>query len=166
MNNENTCIMCGAVIPEGIQVCPNCENRVIKEKTNEHSTYDSYIYRGDIYFADLNPVVGSEIGGVRPVVILQNDVGNKYSSTLIAAVTSRVRKHSLPVHVSLTNNLSGLTEDTTILLEQIRTIDKRRLKHYVGHLDGETMNRIDRAAALSIGLDSTEEREAQYDGNI
>ena len=129
----------------------------MKEKTNEPARYDRYVFRGDVFFADLNPVVGSETGGVRPVVIIQNNIGNRFSPTVIAAITSRATKRAFPVHVKLKDNRSGLTEDTTILLEQIRTIDKRRLKQYIGHLDEDTMQLIDKAAARSIGLKKKDE---------
>ena len=155
--------MCGAEIPEGIQVCPTCENSILKEKTNESPRYERFVFRGDVFFADLNPVVGSETGGVRPVVIIQNNIGNRFSPTVIAAITSRAKKRAFPIHVKLKDNHSGLTADTTILLEQIRTIDKRRLKHYIGHLDEETMQLIDKAAARSIGLKKKDEDDKDGD---
>ena len=163
MSDVETCVMCGAEIPEGIQVCPTCENSVLKEKTNESPRYERFVFRGDVFFADLNPVVGSETGGVRPVVIIQNNIGNRFSPTVIAAITSRAKKRAFPIHVKLKDNRSGLTEDTTILLEQIRTIDKRRLKHYIGHLDEETMQLIDKAAARSIGLKQKSEDDKDGD---
>lgn len=128
------------------------ERKIRKAAPSFMSRYTDYIVRGDVYFADLNPVVGNETGGIRPVVIIQNDVGNKSSTTVIAAVTSRARKQDLPVHVALTERTGGLAENTTILLEQIRTIDKRRLKNYLGHLDDETMRRIDNALSFSVGV--------------
>ena len=107
--------------------------------------------RGDIYRADLDPVVGSEQGGVRPVVVIQNDAGNRHSPTVIvAAVTSR-RKPSLPVHVAITAQESGLQRDSVVLLEQVRTLEKTRLTRCLGHLGGDAMRRIDRALALSLG---------------
>lgn len=111
------------------------------------------IRRGDIFYANLNPVVGSEQGGTRPVLILQNDIGNKYSpTTIVAAITSRIKKGKLPTHVELSAADHNLEKDSVILLEQIRTIDKRRLKEKVTQLDEETMMRIDEALAISLGL--------------
>ncbi|HHW18782.1 MAG TPA: type II toxin-antitoxin system PemK/MazF family toxin [Firmicutes bacterium] len=109
--------------------------------------------RGDIYFADLSPVVGSEQGGFRPVLIIQNDIGNKYSPTVIvSAITSQIQKARLPTHVELPAHVSGLDKDSVILLEQIRTIDKRRLKRRVARLDDETMAKVNEALAISVGL--------------
>lgn len=106
-----------------------------------------------MFFADLSPVVGSEQGGVRPVLILQNDVGNKYSPTVIvAAITSQIDKAKLPTHVELKAAAHGLERDSVILLEQVRTIDKRRLREKVAHLDGDIMNRVDEALKISLGL--------------
>lgn len=116
------------------------------------------IKRGDIYYADLSPVVGSEQGGVRPVLIVQNDVGNRFSPTVIAAaITSQQSKANLPTHIQLGANNSGLMKDSVVLLEQIRTIDKRRLKEKMGCLDNNSMNMVDRAITISFGLggDST-----------
>jgi mRNA interferase MazF len=111
------------------------------------------IKRGDIYYADLSPVIGSEQGGVRPVVIIQNDVGNRYSPTVIAAaITSRLGKTRLPTHIDVFANRVGLVKDSVILLEQVRTLDKRRLKEKMGHLDEGTMHQVDRAIAVSVGL--------------
>ena len=111
------------------------------------------IRRGDIYFAILDPVIGSEQGGTRPVLVLQNDVGNRFSpTTIVAAVTSRIRKGRLPTHVELAKERSGLDKDCVILLEQLRTIDRRRLKERVARLDDETMRRVDEALAVSLGL--------------
>ena len=112
------------------------------------------VKRGDIYFADLSPVVGSEQGGVRPVLIVQNDVGNRHSPTVIAAaITSQINKARLPTHIELTASSFGLTKDSVILLEQIRTIDKRRLLEKMGKLDEGVMNRVDSALAVSFGLE-------------
>ena len=109
--------------------------------------------RGDIYYADLSPVVGSEQGGVRPVLIVQNDIGNRYSPTVIAAaITSQTEKAKLPTHISLTGRDVGLSKDSIVLLEQIRTIDKRRLREHMGHVDDRLMNQIDSAIAVSFGL--------------
>jgi len=108
--------------------------------------------RGDIYRADLDPVVGSEQGGVRPVVIIQNDIGNRHSTTVIvAAVTSRDKKTALPVHVAISAEESGLERDSVVLLEQVRTLEKSRLKKYLGRLSPKAMRRVDRALALSLG---------------
>lgn len=111
------------------------------------------IKRGDIYYADLSPVVGSEQGGMRPVLIIQNDIGNKYSPTVIAAaITSRMGKAKLPTHIDIYAAKVGLARDSVVLLEQVRTLDKRRLKEKMGHLDGEMMQEIDNAIAVSLGL--------------
>ena len=111
------------------------------------------VKRGDIYYADLSPVVGSEQGGLRPVLIIQNDVGNKYSPTVIAAaITSRMGKTKLPTHIDIYADKAGLAKDSIILLEQIRTLDKRRLKEKMGHLDESAMLRVDNAIAISFGL--------------
>ncbi|MDD7592716.1 MAG: type II toxin-antitoxin system PemK/MazF family toxin [Peptoniphilaceae bacterium] len=110
------------------------------------------VRRGDIYYADLDPVIGSEQGGVRPVVVLQNDVGNKYSPTIIAAaITSNLNKNRMPTHVRVSND-KDLPLDSVVLLEQLRTIDKKRLQQRVGHFPDETMREIDRALSVSIGL--------------
>ncbi|MBQ8345460.1 MAG: type II toxin-antitoxin system PemK/MazF family toxin [Clostridia bacterium] len=114
------------------------------------------VKRGDIYYADLSPVVGSEQGGLRPVLIIQNDVGNRYSPTVIAAaITSRMSKTKLPTHIDIYADRAGLTKDSVVLLEQIRTLDKRRLKEKMGHLDETMMPAIDRAIAVSFGLGGT-----------
>ena len=111
------------------------------------------IKRGDIYYADLSPVVGSEQGGMRPVLIVQNDVGNKYSPTVIAAaITSQRDKTRLPTHIKVNADGSGLSKDSIVLLEQVRTIDKRRLREKMGTLDRVNMGRIDNALSISFGL--------------
>lgn len=111
------------------------------------------IRRGEIYYAELNPVVGSEQGGTRPVLVIQNDIGNQYSpTTIIAAITSQISKAKLPTHVEVTSKRSGLERDSVILTEQIRTIDKSRLKEKVTVLDGETMARVGQAIEISLGL--------------
>ncbi len=111
------------------------------------------VKRGDIYYADLSPVVGSEQGGMRPVLIIQNDVGNKYSPTVIAAaITSRMGKTKLPTHIDVYADRAGLSRDSIVLLEQLRTLDKRRLKEKMGHLDDAVMRDIDNAIAVSLGL--------------
>ena len=118
----------------------------------------SNIKRGDIFYADLSPVVGSEQGGLRPVLIIQNDVGNKYSPTVIAAaITSRMGKTRLPTHIDVYADRVGLAKDSVILLEQIRTLDKRRLKEKMGHLDGAVMSKVNNAIAVSFGLGGFDE---------
>ena len=119
------------------------------------------VKRGDIYYADLSPVVGSEQGGIRPVLIVQNDVGNRYSPTVIAAaITSQREKAKLPTHIEVCGESCGLAKNSIVLLEQIRTIDKRRLKEHMGTLDDNSMNLINRALSISFGLGATD------DGNI
>ena len=114
---------------------------------------DTTVKRGDIFYADLSPVVGSEQGGTRPVLIVQNDTGNKHSPTVIAAaITSQTNKAKLPTHIELTGGIVGLSKDSVVLLEQIRTIDKRRLREHMGRLDESMMNRVDTAIAVSFGL--------------
>ncbi len=111
------------------------------------------VKRGDIYYADLSPVVGSEQGGIRPVLIIQNDVGNKYSPTVIAAaITSKINKAKMPTHIELSAQDYGLHKDSVILTEQIRTLDKRRLREKIGKLDRELMNKVDEALYVSFGL--------------
>ena len=111
------------------------------------------IKRGDIFYADLSPVVGSEQGGLRPVLIIQNDVGNRYSPTVIAAaITSRMGKTKLPTHIDIHADRVGLAKDSVILMEQIRTLDKRRLKEKMGHLDASVMTQVNNAIAVSFGL--------------
>lgn len=119
------------------------------------------IRRGDIYYADLSPVVGSEQGGVRPVLIVQNDIGNKYSPTVIAAaITSQTGKTRLPTHIDVLAS-AGLAKDSVILLEQIRTIDKRRLKEKMGHLDESVMMKVNEAISVSFGL-SVDDAQTTY----
>lgn len=111
------------------------------------------VKRGDIYYADLSPVIGSEQGGIRPVLVVQNDVGNKYSPTIIAAaITSKINKAKMPTHIELSANEYGLNKDSVVLLEQIRTIDKQRLKERIGKLDAGMMVRIDKALFISFGM--------------
>ena len=115
------------------------------------------IRRGDIFYADLSPVIGSEQGGLRPVLIVQNDVGNRYSPTVIAAaITSKMGKNKLPTHIDVSAPEVGLAKDSVILLEQIRTIDKKRLKEKMGHLDESTMNHVNSAIEVSFGLSGAE----------
>ena len=109
--------------------------------------------RGDIFYADLRPVIGSEQGGIRPVLIIQNDVGNRHSPTVIcAAITSKMNKAKLPTHIELSAREYDMDKDSVILLEQLRTIDKRRLKERVCHLDGEILTKVDRALKISLEL--------------
>ncbi len=111
------------------------------------------VKRGDIFYADLSPVIGSEQGGIRPVLIVQNDVGNKFSPTVIAAaITSQRFKTSLPTHIQVNADGCGLAKDSIVLLEQVRTIDKRRLKEKMGNLNEIEMNRIDKALSVSLGI--------------
>ncbi len=111
------------------------------------------VKRGEIYYADLSPVVGSEQGGIRPVVIIQNDIGNRYSPTVIAAaITSQREKAKLPTHIPLAASSCGLSKDSVILLEQIRTIDKQRLKERMGEIPPECMKQVDHALEISFGL--------------
>lgn len=114
---------------------------------------DVVVRRGDIFFADLSPVVGSEQGGTRPVLILQNDIGNRYSpTTIVCAVTSQLLKTKLPIHVEVRAGESQLDRDSVILLEQVRTIDKRRLKERIAHLSPELMARVNQAILISLGV--------------
>lgn len=119
------------------------------------------IKRGDIFYADLSPVVGSEQGGIRPVLIVQNDVGNKFSPTVIAAaITSQQSKAKLPTHIQLGAQQCGLMKDSVVLLEQIRTLDKKRLKEKMGCLDTGAMNEVNKAINISFGL-ATQQHFAQ-----
>lgn len=114
---------------------------------------DSTVKRGDIFYADLSPVVGSEQGGIRPVLIVQNDTGNRHSPTVIAAaITSQTGKARLPTHINISGASVGLSKDSVILLEQVRTIDKRRLREHMGRLDEKQMLQVDNAIAVSLGL--------------
>lgn len=111
------------------------------------------VKRGDIFYADLSPVVGSEQGGIRPVLIVQNDTGNKHSPTVIAAaITSQTGKARLPTHITLTAGSVGLPKDSIVLLEQVRTLDKRRLREHMGRVDDRVMRQVDNAIAVSFGL--------------
>lgn len=115
---------------------------------------DTTVRRGDIFYADLSPVVGSEQGGIRPVLIVQNDTGNRHSPTVIAAaITSQMGKAKLPTHIELTAQATGLPKESVVLLEQIRTLDKRRLRQHAGRVEGSMMEKIDAAIAVSFGLD-------------
>ena len=134
-----------------LTVLPRCAAEAIKRK--EYLKMLTNIRRGDIFYADLSPVVGSEQGGLRPVLIIQNDVGNRYSPTVIAAaITSRMGKTRLPTHIDVHADKMGLAKDSVILLEQIRTLDKRRLKEKMGHLDSAVMTKVNNAIAVSFGL--------------
>ena len=114
---------------------------------------NSNVKRGDIFYADLSPVVGSEQGGVRPVLIVQNDTGNKHSPTVIAAaITSQTGKARLPTHITLAAGSVGLPKDSIVLLEQVRTLDKRRLREHMGRADEQVMRQVDNAIAVSFGL--------------
>ncbi len=120
---------------------------------NQEPQTATVVRRGDIFYADLSPVVGSEQGGLRPVLIIQNDVGNRYSPTVIAAaITSRMGKTKLPTHIDVYADRVGLSKDSVILLEQIRTLDKRRLREKMGHLDEDVMAEVNNAIAVSFGL--------------
>lgn len=111
------------------------------------------VKRGDVYFADLSPVVGSEQGGIRPVLVIQNDIGNRFSPTVIvAAITAQIQKAKLPTHVEIDAEKYGFERDSVILLEQIRTIDKQRLTDKITHLDEEMMEKVDEAIQISLGL--------------
>ena len=121
------------------------------------------VRRGEIYYADLSPVVGSEQGGMRPVLIVQNDVGNRYSPTVIAAaITSQQNKARLPTHIEIEARTYGLTKNSVVLLEQVRTLDKRRLRERLGCLDEKAMQRVDGAIAISLGLKA--ERDVTTEG--
>ncbi len=121
--------------------------------THSPASTATTVRRGDIFYADLSPVVGSEQGGLRPVLIIQNDVGNRYSPTVIAAaITSRMGKAKLPTHIDIYADRVGLARDSVILLEQIRTLDKRRLREKMGHLDDDVMEEVNNAIAVSFGL--------------
>ncbi len=111
------------------------------------------VRRGDIFYADLSPVIGSEQGGVRPVLVLQNDIGNKYSpTTIVSAITSQINKAKLPTHVEINATEYGLNKDSVVLLEQVRTIDKRRFREKIGHFSDEMMEKVDEAIKISFGL--------------
>lgn len=126
------------------------------------------VKRGDIYYADLSPVVGSEQGGLRPVLIIQNDIGNRYSPTVIAAaITSRMGKTKMPTHIDIYADRAGLARDSVILLEQVRTLDKRRLREKMGHLDDDMMSEVNSAIAVSFGLAAGEAHpESENSGGV
>ena len=111
------------------------------------------VKRGDIFYADLSPVIGSEQGGIRPVIIIQNDIGNKYSPTVIvAAITSQINKATLPTHVEISSEEYGLNRDSVVLLEQVRTLDKKRLKEKIGHMTDADMKKVNKALLISLNL--------------
>ncbi|MFQ7564262.1 MAG: type II toxin-antitoxin system PemK/MazF family toxin [Clostridium perfringens] len=111
------------------------------------------VKRGDIFYADLSPVVGSEQGGIRPVIIIQNDIGNRYSPTVIvAAITSQINKAKLPTHVEISSEEYGLNRDSVVLLEQIRTLDKKRLKEKIGHMTEDDMKKVNKSLLISLNL--------------
>ena len=120
---------------------------------NLRSVNSVVVKRGDIFYADLSPVIGSEQGGTRPVLVVQNDIGNKFSPTvIIAAITSQINKAKMPTHIEISANDFGLAKDSVILLEQIRTIDKRRLKEKIGKLNDELLVKVDEALGISFGI--------------
>ncbi len=124
-------------------------------RINEEFERYQEMKRGDIFYADLRPVIGSEQGGIRPVLIIQNDVGNRHSPTVIcAAITSKMNKAKLPTHIELSAQNYDMDKDSVILLEQLRTIDKKRLKTKVCHLEGEIMQKVNRALMISLELDT------------
>ena len=128
---------------------------LILKYDENRSVENLVVKRGDIYYADLSPIIGSEQGGVRPVLIIQNDVGNRHSPTIIcAAITSRMNKAKLPTHIEISSGRYHLVKDSVILLEQIRTIDKQRLREYVCHVDSRMMGKVNRAIQISLGLDT------------
>ena len=127
--------------------------RLIKKSDQNRSVNCVVIKRGDIFYADLRPVVGSEQGGIRPVLIIQNDVGNRHSPTVIcAAITSKMNKAKLPTHIEIDASAYGIEKDSVILLEQLRTIDKRRLKDKVCHLDSVMLDKVNHALEISLEL--------------
>lgn len=122
-------------------------------RKNWRSVNSVVVKRGDIFYADLSPVVGSEQGGVRPVLVVQNDVGNKFSPTIIiSAITSQINKAKLPTHIEISADEYGLAKNSVVLLEQIRTIDKKRLRERIGRLDDELMEKVNEALSVSFGL--------------
>ncbi|MBM7633459.1 MULTISPECIES: type II toxin-antitoxin system PemK/MazF family toxin [Geomicrobium] len=123
------------------------------QKESQHPAAKKSVKRGDVFFADLSPVVGSEQGGVRPVLVIQNDIGNRFSPTVIvAAITAQIKKAKLPTHVEIDANKHKFDRDSVVLLEQIRTIDKQRLTDKITHLDDNMMKKVNEALEISIGL--------------
>ena len=143
------------LIPNGLQyVLKPTANVFSAMRKNLRRVNNVIVKRGDMYYADLSPVVGSEQGGVRPVLIVQNDIGNKYSPTVIAAaITSQINKAKMPTHIEISAENYGLAKDSVILLEQIRTIDKKRLKEKIGHIDEPLISKVNEALAVSFGLE-------------
>ena len=141
-------------VKNGITLLLHVNNKNVKQKIKRKVRVNKLnIRRGDIYYADISPVVGSEQGGIRPVLIVQNDVGNKYSPTVIAAaITSRTDKSKLPTHIDVFADKFGLEKNSVILLEQIRTLDKKRLREKMGHLDESVMDKVNSAISVSFGL--------------
>ena len=118
------------------------------------------VKRGEIFYADLSPVIGSEQGGIRPVIIIQNDIGNRYSPTVVvAAITSQINKAKLPTHVEISSEEYGLNRDSVVLLEQIRTLDKRRLKEKIGHMTEGDMRKVNKALIISLDLDDVKKSD-------
>lgn len=131
----------------------NIQKQDLKKIDQKQSRDKVTILRGDLFYADLSPVIGSEQGGVRPVVIIQNDIGNKFSpTTIVAAITSVKNKSSMPTHVNVGKDVGGLPKDSVILLEQIRTIDKKRLREKIGRMTDAKMKEIDKALGISVHL--------------
>ena len=135
----------------GTTMCYSARSGVVSDIKRASLCGKLTVKRGDIFYADLSGTIGSEQGGTRPVLVVQNDVGNFHSPTIIIAPISTVGKHYLPVHIRIGRN-GGLSRDSTVILEQIRTIDRQRIRHYVGTLDGEMMRRIDDAIKISLGV--------------
>ncbi|MFZ4452359.1 type II toxin-antitoxin system PemK/MazF family toxin [Salibacterium aidingense] len=126
----------------------------LSDTSHNHHQTKKVVKRGDVFFADLSPVVGSEQGGVRPVLIIQNDIGNRFSPTVIvAAITAQIKKAKLPTHVEIDADKHRFDRDSVILLEQIRTIDKQRLTDKITHLDDDTMERVKKGLAISLGVE-------------
>ena len=138
----------------GVQVEQRVNNHYARQDNNYHQTKE--VKRGDIFYADLDPTIGSEQGGERPVLVIQNNIGNQHSPTIIvAAITSHLEKTSLPTHVNLPGKDNGLSRDSVILLEQIRTIDKSRLTFKISEVDCQIMNAVEKALKISLGLPNT-----------
>ena len=146
-------IFCSPISKVRLIRLPCAKNSGVKLTINIRSDYFMNVKRGEIYYADLSPVIGSEQGGTRPVLIVQNDVGNKFSPTVIAAaITSQRFKTSLPTHIRVNADGCGLAKDSIVLLEQVRTLDKKRLREKMGILDESDMLRVDRALSVSLGI--------------
>lgn len=135
------------MLPAGSSLCRHSKSSKKEERV------DMQIKRGDVYYADLNPVVGSEQGGIRPVVIIQNNIGNRFSGTTVVIPISSAKKPDLPVHITV-QGIGILEKDSVILAEQIRTIDNIRIKNYIGTFDETTMKKVDRAIKISLGVDA------------